>query len=389
MKTIKNKIVASALALSLVGGAVIANPKKAEAASKPLMIKKVLNLSTDGVTTPAETFTFSFTKSSKNGDENKKNELPNIDDVKIEYKATDTDDNDTTKDGKQLIKESSDILANVQWQEAGQYTYTVEETAGSTENMVYSKASYLVSVFVKKTDQGGFEVENIFIKKLTNDKGEAVEEEKSEYQPGDDEDTTKDKNKFDFENDYNKKDGNDNPGGGDTDITNTDKKGFALRKIITDQNPDANAEFTFKFKLDKPKGTKAEDTSFDYYVVDNQGNAGAKKTANYGEDVEGVILKHNERIVFGQVLLGSTVTFDETNAGAYTGTVSSTFDGTAGADKSGVIGDQQAGNFAEYKNTKQTPTGLLVENLPFIALILVAGGGIFFFVKNKKEEALA
>ena len=389
MKTFKNKIVASALALGLVGGVVIANPKTSEAAGKPLLVKKVLNLAEKGVTTPDETFKFTFTAHSKNSDETKKGEVPAVSDITIAYTANDKDDNDTTKDGKQLIKESQDALANVNWTEAGQYSYIVKETAGSTKDMVYSQASYLVSVFVKKTDQGGFEVENIFIKKLTNDKGEAVEEEKSEYQPGDDEDTTKDKNKFDFENDYNKKDGNDNPGGGETEITNDDKKGFSLRKIITDQNPDANAEFTFKFKLDKPAGTKAEDTSFDYYVVDNQGNAGAKKTANYGEDVEGVILKHNERIVFGQVLLGSTVTFDETNAGAYTGTVSSTFDGTAGADKSGVIGDQQAGNFADYKNTKQTPTGLLVENQPFIALILVAGGGIFFFVKNKKEEALA
>lgn len=388
MKTIKNKIVASALALSLVGGAVIANPKKAEAASKPLLIKKVLNISKDGVTTPAETFTFKFTANSKNGDTNKAGEVPTISDVKIAYTANDKDDNNTTKDGKQLIKESTDVLTGVQWQEAGQYTYTVEETAGSTENMVYSKASYLVSIFVKKNDQGTLEVESIQIKKTKNDKGETVTENKTEYTPGGGTDPSKNDNKFEFENDYNKKGGNNNPGGGTT-ITDKDKKGFALRKTITGENPDANAEFTFKFKLDKPKGTKAEDTSFDYYVVDNQGNAGAKKTANYGEDVEGVILKHNERIVFGQVLLGSTVTFDETNAGAYTGTVSSTFDGTAGADKSGVIGDQQAGNFAEYKNTKQTPTGLLVENLPFIALILVAGGGIFFFVKNKKEEALA
>lgn len=388
MKTIKNKIVASALALSLVGGAVIANPKKAEAASKPLMIKKVLNLSTDGVTTPDETFKFTFTAHSKNGDEGKKGEVPNINDVTIAYTSNDKDDNDDTKDGKQLIKESSDILANVQWQEAGQYTYTVEETAGSTENMVYSKASYLVSIFVKKNAQGTLEVESIQIKKTKNDKGETVNEGKNEYKPGDDGDTTKAKNKFEFENDYNKKGGNNNPGGGTT-ITEDDKKGFALRKTITGADPDANAEFTFKFKLEKPAGSKAEDTTYDYYKVDSQGNAGAKQTANYGDEVTNIILKHNERIVFGEVLLGSTVTVDETNAGAYVGAIESKFNGTPGTSKSGVIGDQEAGNFAEYKNTKQTATGLLIENLPFLALILVAGAGIIFFVKNKKEEELA
>ena len=196
MKTFKNKIVASALALGLVGGVVIANPKTSEAAGKPLLVKKVLNLAEKGVTTPDETFKFTFTAHSKNADETKRGEVPAVSDITIAYTANDKDDNDTTKDGKQLIKESQDALANVGWTEAGQYSYIVKETAGSTKDMVYSKASYLVSVFVKKTDQGGFEVENIFIKKLTNDKGEAVEEEKSEYQPGDDEDTTKDKNKF-------------------------------------------------------------------------------------------------------------------------------------------------------------------------------------------------
>lgn len=72
MKTFKNKIVASALALSLVGGAVIANPKTAEAASKPLYIKKVLTLPDEGVTTPNETFTFKFKARSKNGDRDRK-----------------------------------------------------------------------------------------------------------------------------------------------------------------------------------------------------------------------------------------------------------------------------------------------------------------------------
>ncbi|OFJ66787.1 hypothetical protein HMPREF2852_03320 [Anaerococcus sp. HMSC065G05] len=70
MKTLKKKIVAGALACTLVGGAVIANPQKAEAASKPLNIKKVLNLPAEGVETPYDTFGFKFTPVSFNGDTN-------------------------------------------------------------------------------------------------------------------------------------------------------------------------------------------------------------------------------------------------------------------------------------------------------------------------------
>lgn len=387
MKTFKNKVLASALALSLVGGAIIATPKTAEAESKPLYVKKVLTVPDEGVTTENLAFWFKFEAHSKNGDVDKAKDLPAIGGVEIKYSAKDKEDNDKTRDGKQLIKESEDVLKNVTWKEAGQFTYTVTEKAGDIEDMVYSKASYLVSIFVKKNEQGGYEVESIQIKQTTYDDGLKSDLNKTEYTPGDGTDPTKSKNKFEFENDYNKKGGNDNPGGG-TDITDEDKKGFALRKTIEGNNPDPYAEFTFEFKLEKPAGSSAKDDQYSFHIVNNQGQAGEKKYGYYGNTYS-ENLKHNERIVFGKVLLGSTVTVDETDAGAYVGSVISTFNGTSGTSKTGVIGDRPNGNCAEYKNTKQTPTGLLIDNLPFLALVLVAGAGIIFFVKNKKEEELA
>lgn len=177
MKTLKKKIVAGALAFTLVGGAVIANPQKAEAASRPLNIKKVFNLPAEGVTTPAETFTFKFAAHSKNGNEEDKN-IPAINPVTIAYTDADNTDNDTTKDGKQLIKESADALTGVTFTEAGQYTYTVKETAGSTTDMTYSQAEYLVSLFVKKVGEN-YEVTDIQIKQTKNDKGEAGTGEKN------------------------------------------------------------------------------------------------------------------------------------------------------------------------------------------------------------------
>lgn len=387
MKSLKSKIVASVLAFTLVGGAFAINPNVAEAAGKPLNIKKVLNLPKDGVTTPAETFTFKFVGHSKNGDETKASEVPEVTDVTIAYATTDKDDNDTTKDGKQLIKESADALAAVQWSESGQFTYTVTETAGATEYMKYSKASYLVSVFVGKTDDGnGYEVKDIQIKKIKDDEGNDIQNpKKEEYHPGQDDD--KKGNKFAFENNYDKKDGNDNPGGG-TDITEDDKKGFALKKTVEDAS---NDDFKFKLTVKKPVGSNSADTTFTYKIVNKEGTAGEAKTVTYGTPVEDIILKHNERLVFDKVLLGSEVTVEETDSGKYTGQVSSSsFNGTAGTTNTGFIGDQAGGNFVEFLNNKQTATGLLVDNLPFIALVAVAVAGIFFFMKNRQdEEALA
>ncbi|WP_099321541.1 Spy0128 family protein [Anaerococcus sp. Marseille-P3625] len=384
MKSFKNKIVASVLAFTLVGGAFVINPNVAEAASKPLNIKKVLNLPAEGVTTPAEIFTFTFTGHSIDGDTTKAANLPKVSDVTIAYTADDKDDKDTKKDGKQLIKESADALANVKFTAAGQYTYTVVETKGNTKDMTYSQAEYLVSLFVKKVGEK-YEVTDIQIKQTKNDKGEDVTQKKTGYQPGDEDDTTKDKNKFAFVNNYDKKDGNDNPTGG-PEIQGADKKGFALRKTITDSTPDTNAEFTFNLTVAKPVGSNSDATEFKYFVVDGNGTAGTEQSEKYGQAFD-VVLKHYQRIVFKEVLLGSKITFDETVAGAYTGSVkSSTFNGTAGTGKEGIIGDQAGGNFVEYENKTQTATGLLVDNLPFIALVAVAGAGIAFFVKNRKEE---
>lgn len=381
MKTLKKKIVAGALAFTLVGGAVIANPQKAEAAGKPLNIKKVFNLPAEGVTTPAETFTFTFAAHSKNGNEAEKN-IPEINPVTIAYTDADNTDKDTAKAGKQLIKESADALANVAWNESGQFTYTVKETAGNTTDITYSKASYLVSVFVGKTDDGtGYEVKDIQIKKLTDDKGEKATDTKQEYKPGEGDGKTG--NNFAFENNYDKKDGNDNPTGG-PEIQPADKKGFALRKTVEDES---NDEFKFKLTVEKPVGSNSADKTFTYKIVNKDGTAGAEETLTYGTAKEDIVLKHNERLVFGKVLLGSKVTVEETDSGKYTGKVkSSKFNGTDGEASTGTIGDQAGGNYIEFLNTKQTATGLLIENLPFLALVLVAGLGIFFFVKNRKEE---
>ena len=51
-----------------------------------------------------------------------------------------------------------------------------------------------------------------------------------------------------------------------------------------------------------------------------------------------------------------------------------------------AIGDNAAGNSVVFVNTQQTATGIILNNLPFIVLALVAGLGIFFFVKNRREE---
>lgn len=399
MKNItKTKLFIGAVSLAvasstfLAGGVADAlNGQQDGAKSPKLIIKKVLNLPESGVTTPAETFKFKFEKHSKNGKIDKKDDCPNINEQSINYTTADNKDGDAKKEGKQIIKVSAaDALAGVIFSEAGQYTYTVKETANSTADMTYSKAEYLVSIFTKKDSTGKVVVSHIQIKKDKNDKGTAqTNPAKTEYKPGSEGDNYKD-NTFEFGNNYDKKDGNDNSTG--TTIQDADKKGFVLEKKVKGANSNQDEKFKFKIKAEKPNGSNSTETTFKYYVVDKAGNKGTPKDGTYGKDFD-VELKHGERIVFGKILLGSKVSAEETFDAGYTQSVANTskMNGatvTVANLKTGMVIGDGGDNVINFENTQQSATGILLNNLPFIALILVAGAGIVFFIKNRKKEEL-
>ena len=380
MKILKNKMLTLVLALMVVCGVLVANPIQAKAwpTFDGVYVTKILNKPSEGVTTPEETFTFKFTPYSYNGDTSITEGFPEIKDVSVTYNANDDSDYKPEVDGTQIVKKSNEAIEDsiiFDSLKRGVYTYLLTEVPGTTEYMTYSKASYYLTFWQDRSHNNHFS--DILIRKVTDDDGNPVKDEKLEYSKGGGD-------KLIFNNYYDKKDGNDNPGG-TTGLTEDDKKGFALRKTITDQNPSKTDEFKFKFKLDKPKISKSPDTEFNYYIVKNDGSREDKVTSY--DTVTSINLRHNERLVLGKVLLGSKVTVEETDAGVYTGSVKlSMFNGTEGTANTGIIGDQTRGNYVEYYNKKQTPTGLLIDNLPFIALVAVAGAGIAFFIKNREEE---
>lgn len=356
---------------------------------KQLKIKKVLNLPSVDVKTPAVKFSFTFTKHSYNGETDKTSECPDITVAKsVDYSEADTTDGDTNKQGLQLVKTTENVLNGVTFSKAGQYTYKVTEEEKTLTGLVCSKAEYLVSIFVKTKADNKFTVDNIQIKKTKDDNGQAVNEQKTQYDGSKDE-----SNKFEFNNNYDPKAGNDNPTG--TDITTEDKKGFVLQKKVAGEagKVNANEPFTFNFTVSKPAGSNAADTAFDYKIVNAKGVAGDKQTANYGTAFD-VVLHHGDRVVFANVLLGSTVKAKETKDAGYTHSLeSSKMNNVAVTNVNDIeetgknIGDK-GDNSIIFVNTQQTPTGILLNSLPFIVLALVALAGIVFFVKNRKHDDL-
>ena len=144
-------------------------------------------------------------------------------------------------------------------------------------------------------------------------------------------------------------------------------------------------------RVSKPLGSHSAETKFKYYVVNKDGQKQVDSEGTYEQDFT-VNLKHNERVVFHSVLLGSKVSAQETVDGGYqqgiktgsklNGQAISTVENLKNGSSIGEDGE----NMIVFENTQQTPTGIFLNNLPFIVLALMAGMGIFFFVKNRREE---
>lgn len=356
-----------------------------------LKIKKVLNLPSADVKTPDVEFKFKFEAHSFNNKEEDKTKCPAVDETSVKYAAKDTeatDDKDANKAGVQLVQTTEDVLKELgkKFTEAGQYTYKVTEEEKTLTGLVCSKAEYLVSIFVKTKADNKFTVDNIQIKKTKDDNGQAVNEQKTQYDGSKDE-----SNKFEFNNNYDPKAGNDNPTG--TDITTEDKKGFVLQKKVAGEKVNADEPFTFNFTVSKPAGSNAADTTFDYKIVNAQGTAGNKQTGTYGTAFD-VVLKNGERVVFANVLLGSMVKAKETKDAGYTHSLEASKMNNVAVNEAKdieetgkTIGDK-GDNSITFVNTQQTATGILLNSLPFIVLALVALAGIVFFVKNRKHDDL-
>lgn len=387
MKSLRKKILASALIVTLVGG--IFAPK-ANAAPKAkdneigdtLKITKILHKVEKGVTTPNETFKFKFTPS--DGD-------PVIPEVNIPFSATDNTDSYPDEPGIQVEKTEDVDLSNINWPRTGEYIYKLQEVIpdNPTQDMEYGLTKNYQGRFVKLAK--GLDV-RIYVEEVDG-KLKATKftvgglfgkiYKKVEYGP----------KGIMFKNNYDKKDGNENPGGG-TDITEADKKGFAFKKNVSNgTEEDNNKEFEFTVKVDKAVGSNSKDKEFKYVVVKSDGTLSGETTAAYGAEFT-VKLKHNERVVFTDVILGSKVSVKENDSQGLTPSITSTFfekDNESSDDKTkvaGYIGDKAGGNFAEITNKKTVITGVLIDNLPYIAIVAVAGLGIFFFVKNRREEEI-
>ena len=115
---------------------------------------------------------------------------------------------------------------------------------------------------------------------------------------------------------------------------------------------------------------------------------------------ENVKLKHNQRLVFTDASVGTHFEAVETGVTNYTPTLNVMIDNTTitDADYTGTIGsgmdtkelivaeDQE--NSSAFTNTyiDVTPTGIIMNNLPFFILIVIAVGALVVFAIVKRRR---
>ena len=301
------------------------------------------------------------------------------------------------------------IGGNNVWPHAGVYVYEVTElpvaNPAPSGEMDFSGASYQMVVYVENNTiaSGGLTVTNVGFRAITDDEGTIVAAEAPEATTG----LTNAKSEPNFTNRYDKL----------VDLT--------ISKEVMGDFADTTKGFSYTMSLTRPAGHTGTD-SYKGIIVDANGDpvkdstntvqtvsitfAGATANATF-------VLSHGQSVQFehkdpaptgdfaGQTGLPSGTKWVVTEAAApgYKVAVSGESNGTTfsilqttnpntavtiPATGNLVLGEGD--NFADWVNTRVdvTPTGILLNNLPYILLIVVALGGFAGYIVSKRRKAV-
>lgn len=285
----------------------------------------------DGLKTPAATFKFTATSQTQDA-------LPaTITDVT--YQAGETG---TLKDGKYVISKNTAISFTGNWKHAGEYVYTVTEKQENMPNVTYDTSSYTLRVYVIN-GTNGLEIEKITAQGANGKTDKIL-----------------------FTNTYAKNDAT-----------------LTIEKKTTGKY--ANKTKKFNFEITFTKSPMSDKTTF-------TGNIGSEPVECTAGIAKSFTLADREQLVFSNLPVGTTYVVKERAAtDGYTPSVTviendtTTVDNRTAAQegdaldtlkeggKKNLVGE--ADNKVTFTNTHQggvVPTGILMNNLPFILLVAVA-----------------
>lgn len=277
------------------------------------------------------------------------------------------------------------------YKEAGKYEYTVTEnetaqpaipTDSVHEKMIMSKAEYTMDVYVENINDG-CQIANIIVNKTKDDKG-GNETGKVDI-------SNTDKNGFKFTNTYVQEAGTgdkpSNPGEdyntyGSLNVSKTINKNGANSASTTD-------EFSFQATFKFPTGTDANT------LGEVKANGTAITLTDGACDFK---LKNGEKEKFTGLPVGTTMTVTESATPNYKGSAKVTINGAPGKtieatkyDEAITVSNQKLGqkkNTVDVTNTyNNVPvTGIIMNNLPYIAMIVIGAAALVVYVQNKRKN---
>lgn len=385
MKKMKS-ILALVLAMILcLGMSVTSFADETPTLAKEVYITKDLNIA-KGTTTPNVTFTFKFEAdtNASQGLQGYAGEIPAIADKTVTYSDAITD----VGDDEVITLTTGDILAGLTFPHAGVYAYTVREaqtgfTDTATEKMTYDSKEYTLRIWVVNGTEGtvikGATVSTTTGKVTTTTNG------KDTVTEGTDESKAANDNGFRFSNNYTKTSG-----------TNGDS--ITVSKAVVGEYADKSEDFTFTLNVTKASTDKSAETTYSYVITRDSDHANDNTdaltgTGTYGTDLT-FTLDADEKLVVKNLVAGASYTVKETGVADYTASV--VLDGTETKGEKGsdlqVTAEfvDEKGSTAAFTNTNDgsevPPTGIIINNLPYVMLILVAVLGFsFFFVSRRRR----
>lgn len=371
----------------------VATAKANGETSAKVSINKVLNIA-EGITTPEATFTFTFTPktgTSSNGAPYETIDSSNgqITDKNVSYSGTDVLATGQTS----IKKETGDIFREVNYTHAGEYVYTVAEKQNVGWNviqkngspidfMTYDNRNYEMHVIVKNKTTGGTYISSVYFKQVSPSVNGKVKPSESG--------TTY---KYDlFTNIYRKNAGKitdpnePNPNKPNVSKVDPNAKSLVIKKVVSGATADKSKDFTFKLTF-----TKAS-TETSQSITGKIGET--SKTFVYGQETT-ITLRHDQSLVFDTIPAGTRYKLVETGSQGYTasaaykengasknqaGTVSTNF-----TQDSILIGEKPNDNTITNSLPDVTPTGLLIDNLPFILMIGLGLAGFVVLSKKRRQ----
>ena len=371
----------------------VATAKATGETSAKVSINKVLNIA-EGITTPEATFTFTFTPktgTSSNGAPYETIDSSNgqITDKNVSYSGTDVLATGQTN----IKKETGDIFREVNYTHAGEYVYTVAEKQNVGWNviqkngspidfMTYDNRNYEMHVIVKNKTTGGTYISSVYFKQVSPSVNGKVKPSESG--------TTY---KYDlFTNIYRKNAGKitdpnePNPNKPNVSKVDPNAKSLVIKKVVSGATADKSKDLTFKLTF-----TKAS-TETSQSITGKIGET--SKTFVYGQETT-ITLRHDQSLVFDTIPAGTRYKLVETGSQGYTasaaykengasknqaGTVSTNF-----TQDSILIGEKPNDNTITNSLPDVTPTGLLIDNLPFILMIGLGLAGFVVLSKKRRQ----